>query len=337
MSDQQKKQSRRRMKFAAHASESDQGAKEQEAGAPASSSTQRTFTGVPPADRLGLSSSQRIPTEYIQARGDDPELRNPTQSWVVMSYVGPQGTRVKSREVMVKYSQAFPTTEAADDYATKVRNQSHHTLVDTAVVCSGEWLTVPMPDSVKATVQKHYVNQPVLDKLMEGQWKSAEEGRRNVAKREAAARERNRRRLKALYGEDYEQPTRNEEVHQQEEERMAQSKPEDEEAEKKKSLSIADVVVSYAKFLLAEKKRAAAASEVAGEAAAAADKPFSPSDLDEELKSRVRAFREFITADTIKMEELVQKTAKLLAETPAPTSQPATAQQQPDQTAPPRP
>lgn len=195
-------------------------------------STSRLYT-KPPASETNGAGFRPEAIEYIPAQQDDFDLRVPGQDWMVLAYVAPEGTAVKSKQVLVKISGGFPTEAAAEIQAKKIREQAHHRLISTYVVPLYQWLSVPMPEYCKLTCQQKYVDQEMLEKIMQGNWHATEESRKKVLKREKAAREQNLRRMRAINGPDYQLPTRSPEEEakrQAQEKSMLESKPDAEES-----------------------------------------------------------------------------------------------------------
>lgn len=308
--DAEKKTSKRRGRYASKPEKTTQ---------PATSETpQRTFTGAPPSERAS-QTSLTTPIQYIQAQGDDSTLRIPGQTWMVLSYVAPTDTSVRSKNVMIKVSNGFANESDAEEHALKVRKQPHHHLIDSYIVPENEWLTVPMPKAAEVYCRRHYADQPVMEKLMEGNWNSSEESRRSLAKRKQTAMEQNRRRLKAMYGQDYEQPVRTTEEKAEQERLDAASHKKEEEADasSKKTMSYMDAAVLYAKFLIKkarEAKLAAAAAE--GQQDATEGTPrFDIAALTPEIKQEVADFKRYIEEEMAHIEQRLKEQEASMAAT----------------------
>lgn len=205
----------------------------------------------PPASELPTGTS--APIKFMQAQSDDPEYYIPNQVYMVLSYVAPPSesySGVGAKNVMIKVSGGFPDKQAAEKQAEKIKKQPHHLLIESHVVPFNVWLTIPMPKAAEMYSRKVYVDQPVLDKLMKGAWESAENSRKEIDKRKRTAVDQNRKRLKALYGENYESPKRDPEEVKKEQEQMEKQEPPKKEGEKEKTYSLMDISIMYAKFLL---------------------------------------------------------------------------------------
>lgn len=212
------------------------------------------------------------PVEYIHAREDDASLRMPSQNWMVLSYVAPASDKsvcsVGAKNVMIKVSGVFPDEEAAKCHAGKIRGQSHHKIIDTFVVPPYVWLSIPMPKAAEMYCRRIYVDQPMLNKLMDGQWKSTENARNDIKKRKTAAYKQNLRKLRLQYNDPtYTSPHRSQEEVDAEQEKMAsQSAPPSNEEQMQEKMaggggySTMDMAMMFAKFLLLNKPSSSHAS-----------------------------------------------------------------------------
>ena len=238
------------------------------------------------------------PVQFVQAQADSPDFHLPNQVWMVLSYVAPADksvTRVGAKNVMIKISGVFGDQENAKKQAEKIRQQAHHKLIDTFIVPLHVWLTIPMPKAAEMYTKKIYADQPVLNKLMEGNWRATENSRKEVAARSERARVANLKRLRAQYGADYQSPQRTDEEMAKEREQMAAQAPPPtaDEKEKEKTYTLMDMYMMFAKFLMK--------GEVSTEpgTSASAEAPPEPGRADirkmtPEVKSKLFEFKSFV-------------------------------------------
>lgn len=88
----------------------------------------------------------------------------PHQRFWVMSYVAPEGARVRSDQVFVKCSGAFETEAEASAQAERIRNADNR--VDVWVVDMYKYIPVPVPAKVQSLVHTEH-EDPRLTRLME--------------------------------------------------------------------------------------------------------------------------------------------------------------------------
>jgi hypothetical protein len=123
----------------------------------------------------------------------DPILP-PGQHWILMSWVAPKGTRQRSKTVAVKIRGVFDTWQEADNWA-KDKLHPKDPDFDIHIVKMGEWIVVPPPSYIEDQIHMKY-QQPVLDKIMDGHYKSVDEGRRKLETRMSKAREDSERKMR---------------------------------------------------------------------------------------------------------------------------------------------
>ncbi len=267
----------------------------------------RLFT-KPPASETNTAGIKPGQVNWVRPLPDEHVNKIPGQEWMVLAYVAPEGTAIKSKNVVIKISGAFATESEAENQAKAIRSQAHHTLIGTYVVPLYQFLTIPMPENCKLTCHQKYVDQEVLEKIMEGNWRATEESRKKVQRREQAAKEQNLRNMRAIYGPDYQIPTRSPEEEQkrlQNEKAMLENKPEEEE-QKVSTRNAAMMLAEYmrthpvlSQILNQEKAESASSTSSSSDAAAPSTsseqqnveaKPY----MTEAMKSFIKGFKEFI-------------------------------------------
>lgn len=280
----------------------------QEKNPPTTSEDGRVFTSRPTHE-----ADVTTPVKYVQAQPDDADIRQTNQAYMVLSYVAPAEDKsvckVGAANVMIKISGVFGSESEASNHAAKVHSQSHHRdLISSYVVPLYVWLTIPMPKAAEMYSRKIYADQPILNKLMTGNWQSLEKSRQEVAARVESAKARNMKRLRGIFGEDYVSPQRNpEEVQRDREEMAKQPGPRTEEEKKaEKAYTLMDIYLMFAKYVMKKNKE----SEAGSSAAEADPGRFDIKGLTTEVREQVKDFQKFVESEVKVLEEQASKLEK---------------------------
>lgn len=180
--------------------------------------------------------------------------RVPNQNFQVISCVAPEGTRVKCKNIAIKFSPCFNTEEEANRHAEIIRNEDPRFDVD--VIDMYNWIVVPKSEEVKPFVRKQYADK-FLNNILRGQQQALMQSRKEIDDRVARDRASAEAELRKKYGPDYVMKKKTEEVKEYEAERQKH----DEQTDGMK-FSQREVVESLAKFIVATKSLK---PEVAGE------------------------------------------------------------------------
>lgn len=178
-------------------------------------------------DRYGKGKKQgkgrRFATEPHVADSDadfvmpQPDrLRVATQNYQVISCVAPEGTRVKCKNVAIKFGPCFQTLEEAQSHAQKIRDEDPRFDVD--VIEMYNWIAVPKSPDVAPFVHKEYTSK-FLTSIIKGQEQSLAQSKKEMDDRVARDRAKAEAEMRKKYGPDYVMKTKSDVVKEYEKEK----------------------------------------------------------------------------------------------------------------------
>jgi hypothetical protein len=211
------------------------------------------------ADRYGAGgkaparSGRRFATEpHIDSPDADfvmpqpDRVRVPNQNYQVISCVAPEGTRVKCKNVAIKFSPCFNTLEEANRHAEAVRNEDPRFDVD--VIEMYNWVTVPKSEEIKPFIRKEYTDK-FLTNVLKGQQQALAQSRKEMDDRVARDRAKAEADLRKKYGPDYVMQKRPDAVNEYE-----AKKQEHDAATDGMKFSQRELVEMLARFIVSTKK-----------------------------------------------------------------------------------
>lgn len=173
------------------------------------------------------------------------KTRVATQNYQVISVCAPEGTRVKCRNVAVKFSPCFQTLEEAEKHAKIIRDEDPRFDVD--VIEMYNWISLPKSADVSAFVHKEYTSK-FLTNVISGQQQAMAQSKKELDERVARDRAKAEAELRKKYGPDYVMKTKSDAVKQYEEEQT-----EREATAASMNFSQHDLMGGLAEFIVANK------------------------------------------------------------------------------------
>jgi hypothetical protein len=115
------------------------------------------------------------------------------QKFAVISFVAPESTRQKSKNVAIKIRGVFPDEQSAEKHAKELWSVDND--FDIHVVDMYEWIVIPPPIDLLSAIPMKY-NQDKLDKIMKGYYDQMQRSKKDMEKRMNAAKREVRKKLK---------------------------------------------------------------------------------------------------------------------------------------------
>jgi hypothetical protein len=190
--------------------------------------------------------------DFVMPQPD--KKRIPNQNFQVISFVAPEGTRVRCKNFAMKPGPTFATEAEANRHAEIIRNEDTRFEVD--VIDLYNWMVVPKPEEAKPFTRKQYTDK-YMTSVMKGQQQALMQSKKEMDDRVARDRAKAEEELRKKYGPDYVMKKKSDLVNEYENKREERNESVD-----GMSFTQRELVNTIAKFIVATKS---IKPEVAGE------------------------------------------------------------------------
>lgn len=180
--------------------------------------------------------------------------RIPNQNFQVISFVAPEGTRVRCKNFAMKPGPTFATEAEANRHAEIIRDEDPR--FDVEVIDLYNWMVVPKPEEAKPFTRKQYTDK-YMTSVMKGQQQALMQSKKEMDDRVARDRAKAEEELRKKYGPDYVMKKKSDAVNEYENKREERNESVD-----GMTFTQRDLVNTIARFIVATKS---IKPEIAGE------------------------------------------------------------------------